>query len=254
MMRRSGNGARSAKRAGRRVLQQARRDRLRHFLVNWRFYLPFIMILLGITAGTAWLLPPGTWRGFVLGVLVSLTVGMVLYMANMLSGAGNRASGGEAERFTIEALRKLDERRWVVFDHVAFADYDIDHVVIGPGAIFAVETKWRTTMPRNRDLLEFSSQAERSADRLRLLLKSHGVKREVASIVVLWGPGHRELLPPEGRRLKGALVVGGGHGETWRRVLEGRATGFELDFSAVQAVEKYVTANDRHQASVDKRR
>jgi hypothetical protein len=253
-MGRSDNGARSAKRAGRRVLKQARRDRHRHLLDNWRFYLPFITILLGLTAGAVWFQPPGTWRGFVLGVFLSVTVGSVLYMANMLSGAGNRANGGDAERFTTEALRKLDQRRWVVFDHVAFADYDIDHVVIGPGAIFAVETKWRTTTPRQRDLIEFSSQAKRSADRLRLLLKSHGVKRDVFSIVVLWGPGHSEALPPEGRPLGGALVVGGRHDETWRKVLEGRATGFEIDFSAVRAVEKYVTAKDQHQASMGQRR
>jgi hypothetical protein len=136
-----------------------------------------------------------------------------------------------------------------VFDHVEFADFDVDHVVVGPGVVYAVETKWRLSPPERRYLSQFCRQSNRAANRLELLLKSKGVKRTVRPVVVLWGPGHRDSLPPEGVTVDGVLVVGGGHHGCWRSRLASAGVGFELDHPAIRAIEEYVVRHDAHLAS-----
>jgi hypothetical protein len=78
-------------------------------------------------------------------------------------------------------------------NHFALGRDDIDHVLIGPGGAFAVETKWSATSwrsdyarPRLRDAV---AQAQRNARALRLWhpFKSRGVP--VHPVLVLWGGG-----------------------------------------------------------------
>jgi|GEM_PF-1966958 len=247
-----GRGAdpvRSRKRAGRRVLRQARQDRIRHARANWRIYLALVGSLAAATTVAAVLMTGPFVRGFWIGSMVTAIIAVVAHVNTTLSGAGSRASGGEAERFTSQELRKLDPARWFVFDHVLFADFDIDHVLVGPGAVFAVETKWRTRAPDGKQLREFTRQARRSADRLRRFLSTKSVTRTVTPLVVLWGPEHGEVVPAEGKEIDGVLVVGGAHHATWRDVLVQPTSRFEIDFASIQALTDYITANDAYHAA-----
>jgi len=182
-------------------------------------------------------------------MMVTTIVAVVVHINSTLSGASSRASGGEAERFTSQELRKLSPARWFVFDHVQFADFDIDHVLVGPGAIFAIETKWRTRAPTHKDLREFTNQAQWSADRLRRFLSTKGVNRTITPLVVLWGPEHGKVVPAEGKEIDGVLVVGGAHHATWRDVLVQPTSRFEIDFASIQALTDYITANDAYHAA-----
>ena len=244
--------SRSRKRAGRRVLQHARQDRVKHARNNWRIYLALIVSLGTVTVVTAAFVREPFVRGFWVGTMVTAIVAVVVHINTTLSGASSRASGGEAERFTSEQLRKLDPARWFVFDHVAFADFDIDHVLVGPGAVFAVETKWRTRAPNQKQLREFTAQAKRSSGRLRRFLSTKGVSRRVTPLVVLWGPEHGKVVAPEGQLIDSVLVVGGAHHAIWRDGLVERTSGFEIDFASIQALTDYVTANDAYHAAQGK--
>lgn len=51
----------------------------------------------------------------------------------------NQAEKGE--RRVSELLSQLRRKRYVAFDDLVVADSNIDHVIVGPGGIFAIETK-----------------------------------------------------------------------------------------------------------------
>ena len=239
----------SRKRAGRRVLRQARQDRIRHARAFWRIYVALIASLATATTVAAIFMTGPFVRGFWIGSMVTAIIAVVAHINTTFSGAGSRASGGDAEGFTSLELRKLNSARWFVFDHVQFADFDIDHVLVGPGAVFAVETKWRTRAPDHKQLREFTNQARRSADRLRRFLSTKGVDRTVTPLVVLWGPEHGKVVPAEGKEIDGVLVVGGAYHKTWREVLVQQTSRFEIDFASIQAISDYITANDAYHAS-----
>jgi hypothetical protein len=231
------------------VLRQARQDRIRHARDYWRIYVALIASLAAATTVAAVLMTGPFVRGFWIGSMVTAIIAVVAHINTTFSGAGSRASGGDAERFTSQELRKLNSPRWFVFDHVQFADFDIDHVLVGPGAIFAIETKWRTRAPTQKDLRAFTNQARRSADRLRRFLSTKGVKRTVTPLVVLWGPEHGKVVPAEGKEIDGVLVVGGAHHKTWRDALVQQTSRFEIDFATIQALTDYITANDAYHAA-----
>src|SRR5437773_1922729 len=51
----------------------------------------------------------------------------------------NQAEKGE--RRVSELLTQLRRKRYVAFDDLVFANSNIDHVLVGPGGVFAIETK-----------------------------------------------------------------------------------------------------------------
>lgn len=55
----------------------------------------------------------------------------------------NWAQGAEGEEAVGEILEGLRERGWYVIHDVSFGRGNIDHIVVGPGGIFTIETKSR---------------------------------------------------------------------------------------------------------------
>ena len=49
--------------------------------------------------------------------------------------------GEKGERRVSEVLRTLRDRDYVTFDDLLLEGVNVDHVVVGPGGVFAVETK-----------------------------------------------------------------------------------------------------------------
>ena len=49
--------------------------------------------------------------------------------------------GEKGERRVSEVLRTLRDRNYVTFDDLLLEGVNIDHVVVGPGGVFAIETK-----------------------------------------------------------------------------------------------------------------
>jgi len=115
--------------------------------------------------------------------------------------------GLDGERATGEELNQLMKHGYRVYHDMQAGKFNIDHVVIGPGGVFAVETKYRSkkegsglngaTVFRNNDMLRFPDdklnlnaipQARAQARWLEeFLTKSVGKHISVQAIVTLPG-------------------------------------------------------------------
>jgi hypothetical protein len=69
------------------------------------------------------------------------------YLVLKIEQANNRYLGFFGERVVAEALEPLKTRGWRVFHDIPCGDakspFNIDHVVVGSGGVFAIETKTR---------------------------------------------------------------------------------------------------------------
>ncbi len=166
-------------------------------------------------------------RGFVLGLLTAGVPSLLAFWVVQATGTGPTMMGDLGEQWTAGELRKLRKRGWRVVNHVLLRSSDIDHVLIGPGGLYAVETKWRS------DAASFDASDDRvlaaarsvtgSARSLQLWQNIKNVGRpQVHPVLVLWGPGiaQRADIAPV-RRLDQCTVVLGPHFEAWARTLAG---------------------------------
>jgi len=89
----------------------------------------------------------------VLGLLAALFFA-ARYLIAKIEESNNRYLGFFGERMVAESLEPLKQEGWRVFHDVPCGDantpFNIDHVVVGPGGVFAVETKTRRK-GRSRD-------------------------------------------------------------------------------------------------------
>lgn len=86
-------------------------------------------------------------------LLLGLAVAFVLiaagsiYLAKEAIRRGNHHLGWFGERITAEELEPLKAEGWQIFHDVPVSagksEWNIDHVAVGPGGIFAIETKMR---------------------------------------------------------------------------------------------------------------
>jgi preprotein translocase subunit YajC len=92
-----------------------------------------------------------SWQ--IAGLLISLVALVVImyfaarYLVLKIEQANNRYLGFFGERVVAEALEPLKTRGWRVFHDIPCGDakspFNIDHVVVGSGGVFAIETKTR---------------------------------------------------------------------------------------------------------------
>lgn len=133
--------------------------------------------------------------------------------------------GDLGERWTAGELRTLKQQGWRVVNHVILRQRDIDHVLVGPGGVYAIETKW-TAFPWSLDgtdeRIKFAAQiATGHARDLRLWQPFHaaGVGK-VTPVVFLWGGKLGELAPSRATTaLDGAVVVAGPLAKHWTQSL-----------------------------------
>jgi hypothetical protein len=147
-------------------------------------------------------------------------------------GSEHLEMGAEAERWTSELLGGR-RTRWHVVNDLVFDQRNIDHVVVGPRGVAAVETKWcgarlypgPQRLPNRRDV----EQALWSARKVSLLARTRQLTCEPLPVLVYWGPGAASVeaaVTPEG-----VLVAHGRRDAKWLRALlaerigDGRADG-----------------------------
>nr|WP_269813684.1 nuclease-related domain-containing protein [Ornithinimicrobium sediminis] len=101
--------------------------------------------------------------------------------------------GSWGESFTKELLQR-ERPSWPIVHDVPMQARNVDHVVVSPRAVLAIETKylgagspWPQSRFRDRHLLD----ARDSARSVRLLLRSADIRTElpVQPVLMLWGPG-----------------------------------------------------------------
>jgi hypothetical protein len=181
------------------------------------------------------------------GLFAGFLVGLVPYFLSKFlasRGLARRELGADAEEWTAQELGRLDKRRWVVIHDVPLEHSNIDHVAIGPGCIYAVETKWTARDDHERFLNGAAGQAERQATDLRQTLSVRGIERDVIPMLVVWGPGMADRLGPGmKRRRKRVQVVAGLHGDCWRAQMDESCTRFERDLPVISAIEAIVSGS-----------
>jgi hypothetical protein len=183
---------------------------------RWRSYLALVGVALGTIVAIA-AVPHIPVRHGAAGIILA---GIALLVIISMVGLNTPALDGQlAEQWSLAGLRKL--RGWHVTDNVPFEREDVDHVVVAPSAVLAVETKYHSranpdsSAETDRHRRELHS-ADRAAHKIRLLLRAEQLRdaAQVVPVLIVWGPGAPEL--PDGYRLEdGVHLVDGNHPELW---------------------------------------
>ena len=196
MLHRAGNHARERAIKSRREYVRANRRLL--ITVNLGFAMCAVAVVL-LTARIA----PSDVAFFVAGASVMSTAFM-LWVTAESTPARRQFDGAEGERLTAGVLRGLRWKGWKNANNVDFRAGDVDHVVAGPGGVFAIETKWTNDsceisgeMFTNEWDRKAVRQARVSADRIGWLLAgNYNIPCQVKALLVIWGPGRPKLDEP----------------------------------------------------------
>lgn len=130
----------------------------------------------GVTAAAAWWGLDRLFLGLFVGIGLT-AVPLLMVQLRISTGIAARELGAEAERWTADALDKLDPRQWKVFHDVPVRWGNVDRVAVGPGRVYAIETTWTTAKGRFRE--GAAQQAAKQATQLQKELSSRGVDRQV---------------------------------------------------------------------------
>lgn len=209
-------------RAGSYARGLARRAQYAFMRRNWLFLLTAATVA-ALAIGIAALLVPYDFaRGVVVGGGL-VGVGAALWQwVVQATGTGSMMMGDHGEQWTAGQLRRLRRRGWLLVNHVFLSGGDIDHVLVGPGGVIAVETKWTAeawhTEPRDERIAAAAAQAQEQARRLSHWhdLKSLGTG-PVRPAVFLWGAGATSLEPVT--HVESVEVISGPRSRTWMAAL-----------------------------------
>lgn len=133
---------------------------------------------------TAWV------SGFLTAAILATVAGVLLWIAWVVSGLAFRIQGAIAEDWSAELFRSLPTVYGVI-PSWKYDGGDIDHIVLTPRFILAVETKWRSTEISEYVVSAAVAEAEKGAQRLRKELHSWHEPLgtvPVVPMVLMWGP------------------------------------------------------------------
>lgn len=132
----------SDRRAGtypRAIVRRTHRNYLRRHV---RLILAAGAMFAVITAVPAIIVQSEMARGVVIGLGLAGSAGVLCQWIVMTTGTGPLMMGELAEQWTASELRKLRKDGWRLVNHFSLDGRDMDHVLIGPGGILVLETKW----------------------------------------------------------------------------------------------------------------
>lgn len=212
----------------------------------------------GVTA-LAWFVPTSFARGLIVGAGVTATLAALGLLIVQATGTAQLSSGATAEQWTAGELRRLRAHGWRIINHVGLKDYDIDHVLVGPGGVITVETKWSHRDWRTKQsrpwLNAAVEQAIGNARTLRLWLKTYGVT-DVSAVVFCWSahrPERGELPPQPGTVGTTQIVYGTQAADAWRHSLTDHDTGPRLNNEQIteiwNALERHIRRRDNAPAT-----
>ena len=240
-----GNGLGEVRRAGKRARRMLRREAWALARKNWKMLAVVLLLLLAVAVGAGtlplWTAASPLLGAFMVGVIVGM-IPMFGYLFVIGQGLAHRQMGPEAERWTAEELAKLDTQKWRVIHDVMLEGENVDHVAVGPGRVYAIESKWTTS--DRRFLRGSAGQAERRASKLAEQLSARGVERNVIPLLVVWGPGIRDTWEPKATMEGKTRVVAGVFAEKWLEKMAHAADHIGLDFAAYKAVEDIARVGD----------
>jgi hypothetical protein len=222
---------------------------------QWRLLVALALAMLAPFAVAAAVVDGPAQRGFVLGTGLTLTACAVAALVVLTSGSAPLIMGELAEQWTAQELRPLREHGWHLVNHFGLGRGDQDHVVVGPGGVVLVETKWGGT-PWDVDATEpvFRRALEQTARGARQLALWHGVAQhgrpEVVPVLVVWGPAARQLRDlPVRRHDSGVVVMTGDQLRDWMlRRGRNRLDGGQVD-AVVGEIDRHLVGRDARERS-----
>ena len=173
-------------------------------------------------------------RSFWAGFVVASVLAGVAWILHSPSGARDRGPGESAERATADAVTGWRQRRngWRVINGIYVAGHgDIAQVLVGPGGVFVIESKWTSNSCRIEcgEIVGLLgrvpvAQAGNAAVKIERLLRGAEtlLDVEVRPVIVIWGSGGLDL-DRGSTDVDGVLVCEGRRHRDWLRELEGTA-------------------------------
>lgn len=238
-------------RAGSWARARARTDQRAFLRAHWRPYCLAMVVMLAPGVLVAAFMPNAFLRGLVLGVLLAAVPGALWVWTVQVTGTAPVMMGDQAEQWTAAELRKLRRHGWRVVNHFLLRNDDIDHILIGPGGAYAIETKWSAS-PWESD---FGRARQRDAIRqvtanARLTSLWHPLRKftiNAEPVVVLWGGDVKNWTPPNSIQVKeGVLVVAGPALSTWLASLGGEVLQPSQINDVWTAIETHLARRDSH--------
>lgn len=149
---------------------------------------------------------------FFMGAGVGSLAVMGLVAFQVLDPVGSRLYAGlEGEQNTAREIRKLRRAGWRVVNNLYFQTGEVDHVAVGPGGVFVIESKSSKAdfdyLVRQGQVGRWGAQASSGVVKVRGLIKTRaGHAVDVGALLVMWSPGQ----PDEPTTLeKGVVRVAG---------------------------------------------
>ena len=211
-------GDRRAGWSARRSIRERHRAAVR---MHWRKLAAGSAVILGLVAVLAFFATGPTQRGVVVGSGVTFAACAIAAVVVMSSGTAPLMMGEWAEQWTAQELRPLRKHGWRLVNHFGLGGGDHDHVLVGPGGVVLVETKWGGT-PWDVDAksVVFQRALEQTARNAKQLALWHGVAQhgrpKVEPVLVVWGPAARALRAlPARRHASGVVVLAGEQVQAW---------------------------------------
>lgn len=239
--------------SARRSIRERHRALLRE---QWPALLGVAAVSTAVTVVCALLTDGPQARGFALGSGLTITACAVAALMVLTSGTAPLMMGEMAEQWTAQQLRPLTQHGWRLVNHFGLGGGDHDHVLVGPGGIVLVETKWgsRAWAMNDRDSF-FQAALAQTSRNAKQLSGWHEVARHgrppVQPVLVLWGEARRDIadLPPVRHERSGVLVMAGDQVGSWA-LRHGRA---ELNPDQVEEIWSSLAAHAGKRDEVEQR-
>ena len=241
------------RRAGRWPQEQARRE-CWAFVRKSRWHIAGLISFAALVIGLcAWFVSNTFVRGAIVGGGCVATAAVIFGVTLYATGTVATFAGADAERWTAAELRPLMGAGWRVINDVKIGRGNIDHVLIGPGGVITIETKWSAhdwnLQPDDRWLKAPIWQATESARMLgSMCTRTRRGQALVRPAIFLWSAVRSDLRETPDAPIvlpNVTLIRGRQSAEAWRaKVLTSER---QIDDDAVDAIWTEIVAHARRE-------
>ena len=174
------------RRAAAYARRQLRIEQLAWLGRAWKFIAVAVIVAV-VTGAISVVVLPVWLYPYVVGAEAASLLWWLHFTMIQTSGLMGKVSGITAEYWTIGELGTLRSKGWRLINHVMLEHVDVDHVLIGPGGLFAIETKYRSSWTHaQREFGKFALSARTASRDPRL--RPHPRSASAVPLVVMWCP------------------------------------------------------------------